>query len=1584
VDTRTGQYGSAVTLATLYPRGPLETQQAVSLTFSMMTQGDGFFGDGWSLNVSGFDLLSNQLMLLNGNIYKVERLPVVGGGFEFKDRKLKDLVVRRTKADTIEAIHKDGKVEVLRRPTQRDNFRITTLRFENGETFTFSYGLAGELQHILDQQQRPLLTLTYAQGRLRQADTLTDGGRVVRTSFSYLGQTLRRITVPYDKEGAVETDKEGAVETAAFEFHYKTFGNGLVAIEKVLSPMGCEDLIDYTEFGHAYANNDYIPRVASWQRLPGAGQPAEVRTYQYSSPQNFTGYPFSAGFLTGEDNLLRLLGEYDYWTEESILGADDAVLSVTRYQHNRFHLLTEESHSREDTQTIRRITYNEVKGESFADQPANLQLPSRISTLYKLDGDAGGREEVILIQTNEMGNELSRTPHSGIRQEYSYYPVSGEGENCPPEPQGFFERYVKQERLVPASGSAASRVTDHVYTRSPTGDGSYFVLLRRTARDTGVITEQAYFDDIDDPVRHGRLKASTFTIDGLSQVCTFTYTVNDERLIETRRLMGREGHCLESSRTLSLVNRRLLEMTRDGGSSLALVYDVSGRLTREIAAPGKKTQAQRCYAYHFATPAKRAHLVTTDALNNRLITYFDGLGRQISSAECLSDTPGDERLVGTWSYDAQGRMVEEVRVDYLPDGARTLKTFYTFNRWGEKNRTVQSDGRVVIDDYDPLLNLRVSGAEGEALFETTLNEHDQPVRLVRVSTRDEQLELETRSYDGWGRCIEVVDARQTRTENSYDGFDRVIRIAQIPADATPARLQELRYVAGTCESLVSEILVDGKSLGTCQYDSLGRLVEQRRGTAPAFTWEYKSNSLHPAVVISPRGVRQTQTYDEELDELIRSETPGHLPFKFEYDPVTSGVLYSEVGDLTHTMRYDANGHPAQEGQSAAGESVTSTYRYSPGGRLLQHTASDGQISEFGYDARGRFCTMRSASMTATQSYDGYGRPLQLVTTYLSSTVTASIVYDTFGREAERSIEEGGVLLQRITSTYHPDGLLASRKLLLGNNQTLIAEHYTYDGYSRLITYLCTGRERPHDQQGFGIVGQQFTLDGLDNVTRVITHFANGGQDTSDRYFTGDDPTRLTRLTHTIPMQDVTLCYDAAGNLLRSHAGITNTYSDFEQLSSVQTDRFTCSYRYDAEGRQVLATRGNEPSMMLVYANNQLETLTQGDKKIKYLSVQGQVLARVGGVDGPQLQITDAAGSVRGLSAPQEPHVRRHYTPYGDTRVPLDGNGRTLADLQLPAFKGERLDASVNLYHLGNGQRAYDPQLMVFLSPDPLSPFGKGGFNSYAYCAGDPVNRSDPSGLFPSWLKWALTGVALALSVVTLGLAALSIATSLTINAGILAGTAAAGAKFTTSIVMASKIALATSAGFGTVSGTLSMAGMTIEAIDKGVGWDRSSSVNGLGWASFAFAVLGLGASFVGAYTSGSIASAAAMGKMAARAKAGRLTFWSRPTPAGWLGAGKRLVGLSYQFSDYRGITVYSQTYAVFRFGLQMTNFYRSLNSRITSLQGSPDEPAPVRQPPEVITNRFVDMYGSSADFYEKFRDEVLRIRQPIMGEWRPV
>lgn len=71
------------------------------------------------------------------------------------------------------------------------------------------------------------------------------------------------------------------------------------------------------------------------------------------------------------------------------------------------------------------------------------------------------------------------------------------------------------------------------------------------------------------------------------------------------------------------------------------------------------------------------------------------------------------------------------------------------------------------------------------------------------------------------------------------------------------------------------------------------------------------------------------------------------------------------------------------------------------------------------------------------------------------------------------------------------------------------------------------------------------------------------------------------------------------------------------------------------------------------------------------------------------------------------------------------------------YTGQHLDKKTGCYMLGNGYRAYSPELLRFIAPDAASPFGKGGINSYAYCSGDPVNCQDDSGHNPlaSAFRW---------------------------------------------------------------------------------------------------------------------------------------------------------------------------------------------------------------------------------------------------------
>lgn len=1552
VDTRTGHYSVRINLMTLYPMGPLEVSRDIALSFSMLNTASSVYGTGWRISNTEFDSTRLRLTLLTGEQFKTQSLPAVGGTLIIKDNKLKNLVVRRPDTSTLHVIYKDGTVEVLQRTSSSMPYRIVAIEFENGERMKWEYTLGGSLERVLGQNQEVLLQLSYSSGRLAAVDSRVDGGRYARTRFTYTSGKLTAITAPYDRDEPFQS--------AGFVFGYTpAFRNGLIGINRVKSPMGGEEIIRYVENGHQYGNGQYIPRVYSWVQTPASSQLPITRTYTYSTGSNFTGYPYSGGFREGEDNLYVIGGDYNYWVEERYIDPQDStVLSSTRSTFNKFHLLIEEQTLREGAQATTTIAYNTASG-LFPAQPANLQLPRLITTRYELVAGGTTREVQVAIETDEYGNELSRTEASGVRTELSYYPINGESGKCPADPHGLFQRYLKQERLIPVAGNPTDRLTEYTHTRIPATGSSYCVLLA-SSQDARVSQQQSYYDA---PLELlGRLKSSTSAIDGQSLVSHFSYTMSGDTLSETHRLLGREGHWLESVRTLSLVNRRLMSMSRDGEATLVMTYDVAGRLTAETASPGKPQEAGRHFFYHYATPTKRAHLVTTDAQGRSTVTYYDGMGRQVAQALLLEGGTNEQPL-GTWRYDALGQTVEKTRIDYLPDGERVLTTRYAYNPWGNASRVTRADGRVTIDDYDPRLHLRVTGVEGGELLETHLNAHHQPFQVNRVDALGQLTEVESRTYDGLGRCLSRLDVDKHRTDYSYDLFDRVVATVQTPSDGSPSRQRTVAYAPGSSEPHTSSISMDGRLVGSRTYDSLGRLTAQSRGTAPATTWDYETGWTEPVAVVSGAGKRQQWAYDKELGVLSTVKMAGHPDRLYRHDPVSAQPTYSENGALKHELFHDVNGYPEKEVQTVLGMPLTAHYGHSLGGRLLHHTSPEGLRSDFEYDANGRFRKMVAGEVAVEQHYDRFARPEVLTTRYASTEVVTRVGYDALGREAERRFEQNGALLQVMSSTYHPNSLLASRFVRDAAAQLVIGETFTYDAFLRLTTYRCEGREYPQDSLGRNIAGQQFSFDSLDNITRVVTSFADGTQDISERFFTDADPTRLTRVTHSNPAQDDALAYDAAGNLTGGPAGRIYTYNGFDQLTHVQEGSLQCSYQYDAQSRQVVAARGNETPVVMAYAGDRLDTLVEGSRALRYFNAAGHVQARTGGVEGPQLHLNDGAGSVRGVVAPGQAMVQRHYAPYGEGNVVArDGNVRSMADLQLPAFTGERLDAAVGLYHFKF--RTYEPCLKVFLSADPLAPFDEGGINSYAYCAGNPSNLIDPSGLLPKWLAWVLTGVALALSVVAFKVAVVGFAAAL-----------AKGA------VKAANIFGVIATGSSSVSGVLGVTGLSVEAVDKQMGWDRSQHIKNLGWASFAFSTVGVAASVSLSATLGINAFRSA----ALKASEKTTGFLSSPLGSGLVAAGKNATGLSYSLAVPAKITTASQVFGGARSVLRWTNFSRGLDARLKSAQAQPvaddEQPQSQQQPqPQPMNLGLVDMSGSSFQFYGEFRREAMRIRQSVLSD----
>jgi RHS repeat-associated protein len=179
----------------------------------------------------------------------------------------------------------------------------------------------------------------------------------------------------------------------------------------------------------------------------------------------------------------------------------------------------------------------------------------------------------------------------------------------------------------------------------------------------------------------------------------------------------------------------------------------------------------------------------------------------------------------------------------------------------------------------------------------------------------------------------------------------------------------------------------------------------------------------------------------------------------------------------------------------------------------------------------------------------------------------------------------------------------------------------------------------------------------------------------------------------------------------------------------------CHYRYDPLDRLVDCSSTAQANTQRFYLKERLTCEIQGAIKRSIFQHDDQLLAQQQCQDGAvetTLLATDLQRSVLHLLDATGPHPLV-YTPYG--HLPS-----TSGLLSLLGFNGERPDPVTGHYLLGNGYRAFNPVLMRFNSPDSLSPFGEGGLNPYAYCVGDPVNRSDPSGHTWLWLKSILRGL----------------------------------------------------------------------------------------------------------------------------------------------------------------------------------------------------------------------------------------------------
>lgn len=611
-------------------------------------------------------------------------------------------------------------------------------------------------------------------------------------------------------------------------------------------------------------------------------------------------------------------------------------------------------------------------------------------------------------------------------------------------------------------------------------------------------------------------------------------------------------------------------------------------------------------------------------------------------------------------------------------------------------------------------------------------------------------------------------------------------------------------------------------IGRQTFDGLGRQLEVEIG-GHTTGFDYANGQLAPLGNRLPDGKRISFTYEKHLNHSLLSvngedETPTRVTYH-----TGSGQIATTTGESgVQSFTYTPSGQALRDVWTIDDSTHTTHWQYSFAGLLQGFKDSAGVMHRREFDTAGRVSKTSVGEVETHYRYDALSRliSIDVIDADVRQTLKTLIAYDTLGREQTRTFivtpapenDEISARAMTQTLTYSPHDQITSRTWTDGEEQR--EETFEYDARHRLVRYTANTRAASEDPYGNLVKEQVFTFNALNGYEKVVNTFADGSQDEATFHYAQNDPTRVVEINHSHESwpSKITLNYDDCGRVVGDSLGRSMSWDTQGRLTSVELNGRHCNYRYDPSGR--LVDRAVDDVLnRSFFSADQLTHEQNGDDRLQWIGDADALFAlskTTAGVRETTLLGTDAQGSIR-LEAGTGLRFR-NYSAHGADA--LDEGTTPLG------FTGERREPLTGWYIPG-GNRAYDPVLMCFLAPDSESPFGQGGINPYAYCAGDPINRVDPDG--HSWVNYAVAGAGLALAAIAL-------------IPGLQAALPAAGALFSaTSTLSSTQIACLAAATLDVVSLTTGVASLALE-----ISGHESSAAGILGGVSLVTGLAGAG------------------------------------------------------------------------------------------------------------------------------------------------